>query len=66
MIHPLWKSGEVIISLYFRQETETSIYFSQDPIIFSTAQFKVVNNFIFSELMFPLKCSFCNNGTLTS
>ena len=66
MIYPLWKSGEVIISLYFRQETETSIYFFQDPIIFSTAQFKGVNNFIFSELMFPLRCSFCNNGTLTN
>ena len=66
IIYPLWKSSEVTISLYFRQETKTSVNFSLDAIIFSTAQFKILDNFIFSELMFAFKCSFFNNGTLTS
>ena len=35
-------------------------------IIFATAGFKIIDSLIFQEIMFPLRCSFYNNGPITS
>ena len=50
----------------FNQETKTSLHFSLDNIIFSTAGFKIIDNFIFLELELTLRCSFWNYETLVS
>ena len=44
------------------QETKMNL----DTIIWSMAGFKIIDSFIFQELMFALRCSFCNNRTLLS
>ena len=40
--------------------------YTPDTIIIAASGFTIIETSIFQELMFVLRCSFCNNGTLAS
>ena len=55
---------EVTISLSNSgKKQKRGLHISLDTIIFSPAGLKTIYRFIFQELLFTLRCSFCNNRT---
>ena len=61
------QSDEMTISLpKSGKRRKQSTLFPENHYIFFTSEFKIIDNFIFDELMIALRCLFCNNGTLAS
>ena len=59
--------GEATISLsYLANKRKATYIFPWISIFLSTAGFKIIDSFIFQELMFALKCTFFNNRTIAS